>query len=43
MANSKIKDPGLAAAGKLRIEWAERRLEAIENLSARTGLISRRV
>ncbi len=29
MANSKIKDPGLASAGKLRIEWAESRMPVL--------------
>ncbi|HET6452012.1 MAG TPA: adenosylhomocysteinase [Spirochaetia bacterium] len=29
MENSKIKDPGLAGAGKLRIEWAESRMPVL--------------
>jgi adenosylhomocysteinase len=29
MGNSKVKDPGLAPAGKLRIEWAESRMPVL--------------
>jgi adenosylhomocysteinase len=29
MGNSKVKDPGLASAGKLRIEWAESRMPVL--------------
>ena len=37
MEKSKIKDPGLAAAGKLRIEWAESRMPVLMALREKHG------
>jgi len=37
MQNSKIKDPGLSAAGKLRIEWAESRMPVLMALREQHG------
>jgi adenosylhomocysteinase len=37
MERSKIKDPGLAASGKLRIEWAESRMPVLMALQEKHG------
>ncbi len=37
MDKSKIKDPGLAAGGKLRIEWAESRMPVLMALREKHG------
>jgi adenosylhomocysteinase len=37
MDNSKIKDPGLAAAGKMRIEWADSRMPVLQALREKHG------
>ena len=37
MEKSKIKDPGLATAGKLRIEWAESRMPVLMALREKHG------
>jgi adenosylhomocysteinase len=37
MEKSKVKDPGLAAAGKLRVEWAESRMPVLMALKEKHG------
>jgi len=37
MQNSKIKDPGLAAVGKMRVEWAESRMPVLMALREKHG------
>jgi len=37
MANNKIRDPGLAASGKLKVEWAESRMPVLIALRERHG------
>lgn len=37
MQNSKIKDPGLAADGKMRVEWAESRMPVLMALREKHG------
>ena len=37
MDNSKIKDPGLASAGKMRVEWAESRMPVLMALREKHG------
>ena len=37
MVNSKIKDPGLATVGKLRVEWAESRMPVLMALREKHG------
>ena len=37
MSRSKIKDPGLATSGKLRIEWAQSRMPVLMALREKHG------